>query len=123
VLFVSGTLNTKMGGPSITLSPMADRRHDLCARQPGQARRLPAAVRLSKPEPDAEKRFSTNVPLQRLFFMNSDFMQQHAERLAQRVIELPNRRSAHSEGVSIDFRPRGDAAEVAAASRSLRRSR
>ena len=38
------------------------------------------------PSQSAEKRFSTNVPLQRLFFMNSDFMQQHAERLAERVI-------------------------------------
>jgi hypothetical protein len=34
----------------------------------------------------AEKRFSTNVPLQRLFFMYSDFMQQSAERLANRVM-------------------------------------
>ena len=34
----------------------------------------------------AEKRFSTSVPLQRLFFMNSDFVQQHAERLAAKVV-------------------------------------
>ena len=35
------------------------------------------------PSQTAEQRFSTNVPLQRLFFMNSDFVQQHAERLAE----------------------------------------
>jgi len=37
------------------------------------------------PSQSAEKRFTTNVPLQRLFFMNSDFMQQQAERVADRV--------------------------------------
>ena len=30
------------------------------------------------------------MPLQRLFFMNSDFMQQHAERLAERVADEPD---------------------------------
>jgi hypothetical protein len=39
------------------------------------------------PTISAEQRFSTNVPLQRLFFMNSDFMQQQAERLAERVAD------------------------------------
>ena len=30
------------------------------------------------------------MPLQRLFFMNSDFMQQHAERLAEKVADEPD---------------------------------
>jgi Protein of unknown function (DUF1553) len=37
------------------------------------------------PNLSAEKRFTTTVPLQRLFFMNSDFMQQQGELLARRV--------------------------------------
>ena len=37
------------------------------------------------PNITAEKRFVTTVPLQRLFLMNSDFMQFEAEDLAQRV--------------------------------------
>ena len=41
----------------------------------------------------AEQRFTTNVPLQRLFFMNSDFMQQQAERLAQKLQEEPDNRA------------------------------
>jgi hypothetical protein len=41
----------------------------------------------------AEQRFATNVPLQRLFFMNSDFMQQQAERLAQKLQEEPDNRT------------------------------
>ena len=42
------------------------------------------------PSQTAEQRFSTNVPLQRLFFMNSDFVQQHAERLAEKVADEPD---------------------------------
>jgi hypothetical protein len=38
------------------------------------------------PNLSAEKRFTTSVPLQRLFFMNSDFMQQQAELLARRIV-------------------------------------
>ena len=56
----------------------------------------------------AEKRFTTNVPLQRLFFMNSDFMQQHAERLAERVADEPDDAARIAEGVSPDLRPRAD---------------
>ena len=42
------------------------------------------------PNLSAEKRFATTVPLQRLFFMNSDFVQQQAEHLAQRVASEPD---------------------------------
>jgi hypothetical protein len=42
------------------------------------------------PSQTAEQRFSTNVPLQRLFFMNSDFIQQHAERLADKLADEPD---------------------------------
>jgi|GEM_PF-6943680 len=38
----------------------------------------------------AEKRFVTTVPTQRLFLMNSDFMQLQAEELAKRVATEPN---------------------------------
>ena len=37
------------------------------------------------PNISAEKRFVTTVPLQRLFLMNSDFMQLESEELAKRV--------------------------------------
>src|SRR6185295_4072575 len=44
------------------------------------------------PNISAEKRFVTTVPLQRLFLMNSDFMQVEAEELAKRVAnEVDNR--------------------------------
>src|SRR5207253_3182530 len=45
------------------------------------------------PNISAEKRFTTTVPLQRLFLMNSDFMQAEAEELAKRVATEPDNRS------------------------------
>ena len=45
------------------------------------------------PAISAEKRFTTTVPLQRLFLMNSDFMQMEAEELAKRVAGEPDNRA------------------------------
>jgi len=86
VLFVAGALDTKMGGPSAPLTPLYDRRTIY-----GKVSRYKLDDYLQlfdfpSPNLSAEKRFTTAVPLQRLFFMNSDFMQQQAERLAQRIV-------------------------------------
>jgi hypothetical protein len=84
-LFVAGALDDKMGGPSEELTPSATRRtiYGKVSRyrldQFLQLFDFPAATI------SAEQRFSTNVPLQRLFLMNSDFIQQQAERLARRL--------------------------------------
>jgi len=85
VLFVSGALDPSLGGPSAPLTPLYDRRtvYGRVSRY-----RLDEFLQLfdfPSASQTAEKRFVTNVPLQRLFLMNSDFMQQHAERLAARV--------------------------------------
>src|SRR6516164_2921072 len=45
------------------------------------------------PSISAEKRFTTTVPLQRLFLMNSDFMQVESEELARRVAAEPDNRA------------------------------
>jgi mono/diheme cytochrome c family protein len=89
VLFVTGSLDSKMGGPSAPLTPYYMRR-TLYGRV--SRYRLDEYLQLfdfPSASQSAEKRFSTNVPLQRLFFMNSDFMQQQAERLAERVASEP----------------------------------
>jgi len=84
-LFVAGALDEKMGGPSEDLAPSATRRtlYGKVSRyrldQFLQLFDFPAATI------SAEQRFSTNVPLQRLFLMNSDFVQQQAEKLARRI--------------------------------------
>jgi len=89
VLAVSGKLEDKIGGPSVPLTPLAGRRtiYGKVSRY-----RLDDFLQLfdyPSPMQSAEKRFTTNVPLQRLFLMNSDFMQQQAERVAERVIAEP----------------------------------
>jgi hypothetical protein len=45
------------------------------------------------PNMSAEKRFTTTVPLQRLFLMNSDFVQLEAEALYKRIAAEPDNRA------------------------------
>jgi hypothetical protein len=90
ILAVAGDLDTKIGGPSAPLTPDYARRtvYGKVSRY-----RLDEYLQLfdfPSPNLSAEKRFATTVPLQRLFFMNSDFVQQQAEHLAQRVAAEPD---------------------------------
>src|SRR4029077_14093863 len=90
LLFVSGALDSKMGGPSTPLSPAFARRTIY-----GKVSRYKLDDYLQlfdfpSPNLSAERRFTTTVPLQRLFFMNSDFMQQQGELIARRVSSEPN---------------------------------
>jgi len=90
LLFVSGALDTKMGGPSLPLTPSLARRTVY-----GKVSRYKLDDYLQlfdfpSPNLSAEKRFTTTVPLQRLFLMNSDFMQQQGELVARRVTGEPD---------------------------------
>jgi cytochrome c553 len=93
VLAVAGTLDAKMGGPSVALTTTGTRRtvYGKVSRykldQFLQLFDFPAATI------STEQRFSTNVPLQRLFFMNSDFMQQQAEKVAEKLQAEPDNRT------------------------------
>jgi hypothetical protein len=85
MLLVSGALEGKSGGPSAELTPGYNRRtvYGKVSRF-----RLDEYLQLfdfPSPNLSAEKRFTTNVPLQRLFLMNSDFVQQQSELLARRI--------------------------------------
>ncbi|MBL8174277.1 MAG: PSD1 domain-containing protein [Bryobacterales bacterium] len=92
VLFASGKLDKAMGGPSTELAPSFLRRTVY-----GKVSRYKLDEYLQlwdfpSPSISAEKRFTTTVPLQRLFLMNSDFVQSQAEALAKRVAgEADNR--------------------------------
>jgi mono/diheme cytochrome c family protein len=90
ILAVSGEIDLKVGGPSGALTPDYTRRtvYGKVSRY-----RLDDYLQLfdfPNPNLSAEKRFATTVPLQRLFFMNSDFVQQQAEHLARRVAAEPD---------------------------------
>jgi hypothetical protein len=120
VLFVSGSLKTTMGGPSVTLTPSTTRRTVY-----GRVSRYKLDEYLQlfdypSPSQTAEKRFSTNVPLQRLFFMNSDFMQQQAERLAERVGGEPTEEARIQKAYRLIFGRPATAEEMQAGREFLR---
>jgi hypothetical protein len=86
LLAVAGSLDPKMGGPSAPLTPTADRRTVYGKVSRYKLDDFLQLFDFPSPNLSAEKRFTTSVPLQRLFFMNSDFMQQQAERIARRIV-------------------------------------
>jgi mono/diheme cytochrome c family protein len=93
VLSVAGNLDSSFGGPSQELTPGFLRRtvYGRVSRY-----KLDAYLQLfdfPSPGISAEKRFTTTVPLQRLFLMNSDFVQVEAEELAKRVSSEPDNRT------------------------------
>lgn len=92
VLFVSGNLDTSLGGPSADLKPAFLRRTIYGKVSRYKLDEYLQLFDFPSPAISAEKRFTTTVPLQRLFLLNSDFMQIEAEELARRVMpEADNR--------------------------------
>ena len=89
VLAVAGTLDDLMGGPAVALTPLEGRRTIYGRISRYKLDEFLQLFDYPSPMQSAEKRFTTNVPLQRLFLMNSDFMQQQAERVADRVAAEP----------------------------------
>jgi mono/diheme cytochrome c family protein len=85
ILMVAGDLDTKIGGPSADLTPDYSRRTVYGKVSRYKLDEYLQLFDFPTPNISAEKRFATTVPLQRLFFMNSDFVQQQAELLARRV--------------------------------------
>jgi hypothetical protein len=86
VLFASGALDLKKaGGPSTDFADDNDRRTVYCKVSRYRLNDFLQVFDFPNPSFTAEQRFSTNVPLQRLFFMNSSFVYRQADRLAKRV--------------------------------------
>ena len=92
IMHISGNLDRSLGGPSADLSPAMLRRTvygKVSRYKPDEYLML---FDFPSPLISAEKRFVTTVPSQRLFLMNSDFMQIQAEELAKRVAAEANNR-------------------------------
>ena len=88
VLFASGALDLKKaGGPSTDFADDNDRRTVYCKVSRYHLNDFLQVFDFPNPSFTAEQRFSTNVPLQRLFFMNSSFVYHQADRLAKRVYD------------------------------------
>jgi mono/diheme cytochrome c family protein len=92
VMLVSGNLDPSLGGPSGDLKPSFMRRTVYGKVSRYKLDEYLQLFDFPSPSISAEKRFTTTVPLQRLFLLNSDFMQLEAEELARRVMpEADNR--------------------------------
>lgn len=93
ILAVAGNLDKALGGPSETLTPTYTRR--TVYGKVGRFKLDDYLQLFDFPSPNisAEKRFTTTVPLQRLFMMNSDFVQIESEQLAKRVAGEPDQRA------------------------------
>jgi hypothetical protein len=114
LLFVSGALDSKAGGPSTALSPGFARRTVY-----GKVSRYKLDDYLQlfdfpSPNLSAERRFTTTVPLQRLFFMNSDFVQQQGELIARRVAPEPDNTARIQKAYRVIFGRGASDAEVRA---------
>ncbi|MFN8060473.1 MAG: PSD1 and planctomycete cytochrome C domain-containing protein [Vicinamibacterales bacterium] len=103
MLAVAGTLDEKIGGPSIELTPFVDRRTVYGRVSRYKLDEYLQLFDFPSPALSAEQRFTTNVPLQRLFFMNSDFMQRMGELLAARTAEEPDTPARVRKAYSILF--------------------
>ncbi len=114
MLAASGALDLKMGGPSVELGAGGVRRtvYGKVSRY-----RLDEYLQLfdfPSPNLSAEKRFSTSVPLQRLFLMNSEFVQQQAELLARRVVGEPDQKARIRKAYALAYGREPTDAEVQA---------
>lgn len=114
VLFVAGSLKTTMGGPSAPLTPSSTRRTIYGKVSRYKLDEYLQLFDFPSASQTAEKRFSTNVPLQRLFFMNSEFMQQQSEKLAERVAAEPTDHARIQKAYRIIFGRPATAEEVRA---------
>ncbi len=95
LLFVSGNLDPKIGGAPMKFGPENRERtaYGFVSR-----RKLDTVLSLfdfPNPNNTSDVRTETNVPLQRLFFMNSDFLQAQAKALVARLGEHPTVEAAY----------------------------
>jgi cytochrome c553 len=85
LLFVTGTLDERLGGPPNNLNRAENKKRTVYAR----AARTPdnTLTLFDYPDPNitSEQRTVTNVPTQGLFFLNSDLMARQAEALVARL--------------------------------------
>lgn len=93
VLAVAGNLDRAVGGPSADLTPTFTRRTVYGKVSRYKLDQYLQLFDFPTPSISAEKRFTTTVPLQRLFLMNSDFMQLEAEELAKKIMPEVNNRA------------------------------
>ena len=97
LLFVSGSLDETMGGPPLELTDPANHRRTVygrirradytCTSGTGGVDRMLELFDFPDPATSVDQRTTTNVPLQSLFFLNSDLVMSQAARVAAHIVE------------------------------------
>jgi mono/diheme cytochrome c family protein len=85
LLFVTGSLDERLSGPPQELARPNTKRRTIYGRATRSPYSLLTLFDYPDPNITAEKRDVTNVPLQSLFFMNSELMQRQADALLSRL--------------------------------------
>ena len=100
MLFAAGDLDLKQtSGPSTDFSPDNDRRTVFCKVSRYRLNNYLMVFDFPNPSFTAEQRFSSNVPLQQLYFMNNPFVYKQAGRSGRTRAQRADRRCAHREGL------------------------
>ncbi len=88
LLAVSGTLDREVGGESLQLDDEENHRRTLYSEVSRfQLHEYLQTFDFPNPSLTAERRYATNVPLQSLYFMNSDFVHRQADAFVRRLAE------------------------------------
>ena len=86
LLFVAGTLDERIGGPPQDLNQPNNKKRTVYGRiSRGGPNRMLLLFDFPDPNASGEQRGETNVPLQGLFFMNSDLVWNQAEAFVKRL--------------------------------------
>jgi Protein of unknown function (DUF1553) len=85
LLFATGTLDERLGGPPQDLQRTNTKKRTIYGRATRSPYSLLTLFDYPDPNITSEQREVTNVPLQGLFFMNSDLIQRQAEALLARL--------------------------------------
>jgi mono/diheme cytochrome c family protein len=85
LLYVSGKLDLQAGGPAVRLDKRNNRRTVYAYISRRQLDPMLALFDFPNPNSTSEQRLQTTVPLQKLFFMNSQFVIDQSAALAARV--------------------------------------
>lgn len=115
LLSASGKLDlSKVGGPSEEYGDKMVRRGVYGSISRVFPNNFETTFDLPTPTLSAEKRYATNVPLQRLFFLNSPFVEQQAEGLARRASGAGNEEAQVRKAYAIVFQRPPTAVELQA---------
>ncbi|HUB28953.1 MAG TPA: PSD1 and planctomycete cytochrome C domain-containing protein [Terracidiphilus sp.] len=114
MLFVAGDLNLKeTSGPSSDFSPTNLRRTVYCKVSRYRLNNYLMIFDFPNPSFTAEQRFSSNVPLQQLYFMNNPFVFDQAGVLSKRVESEPTEDAQITKAYEYLFQRKPTADELA----------